>query len=85
MNMHILSYVLVSIHLHPKCRSLLIIRFKLITVKFLLVDLSNLLDLDSFFLALFFFFSWKSKVPYKVKAFVWLLALKRVNINAMLR
>ncbi|RVW59655.1 putative ribonuclease H protein [Vitis vinifera] len=54
----------------------------LFTVKSFFTALSQMPDSSPFFLTKFV---WKSQVPFKVKAFIWLVAHKKVNTNDLLQ
>ena len=54
----------------------------LFTVKSFFTTLSQMPDSSSFFPTKFV---WKSQVPFKVKAFIWLVAHKKVNTNDLLQ
>ncbi|RVX21544.1 putative ribonuclease H protein [Vitis vinifera] len=54
----------------------------LFTVQIFLTALSQMLDSSPFFPTKFV---WKSQVPFKVKAFIWLVAHKKVNTNDLLQ
>ncbi|RVW35470.1 Transposon TX1 uncharacterized 149 kDa protein [Vitis vinifera] len=54
----------------------------LFTVKSFFIALSQMPDSSPFFPTKFV---WKSQVPFKVKAFVWLMAHKKVNTNELLQ
>ncbi|RVX16129.1 hypothetical protein CK203_014542 [Vitis vinifera] len=54
----------------------------LFTVKSFFTALSQMPDLSPFFPTKFV---WKSQVPFKVKAFVWLVTHKKVNTNDLLQ
>ena len=66
----------------PDARSWSLSSSGLFTVKSFFIALSQMPGLSPFFLTKFV---WNCQVPFKVKAFVWLVAHKKVNTNDLLQ